>query len=132
MLNIGSVTWIEKATNIILMNNLVYAFILFSVGQAIIWIQSNGQFLWPWWKNNPLLVSFTLGGIASYIFIKATYYTYTYFDNTLWPGRFIGFASGILVFALLTWLLMNEGINTKTVVSLCLATALLAVQIFWK
>ena len=131
-MNIGSVTWIEKATNIILMNNLVYAFILFSVGQAIIWIQSNGQFLWPWWKNNPLLVSFTLGGIASYIFIKATYYTYTYFDNTLWPGRFIGFASGILVFALLTWLLMNEGINTKTVVSLCLATALLAVQIFWK
>lgn len=114
------------------MNNLAYAFILFMIGQAIIWVQSNGQFLWPWWKNNPLLVSFTLGGIVSYIFIKATYYTYTYFDGMLWPGRFIGFASGILVFAFLTWFLMNEGINAKTVVSLCLATALLGVQIFWK
>lgn len=114
------------------MNNLVYAFALFMVGQAIIWVQSNGQFIWPWFKNNPLLVSFTLGGIASYIFIKATYYTYTYFDGMLWPGRFIGFASGILVFAFLTWFLMNEGINAKTVVSLGLATALLAVQIFWK
>lgn len=114
------------------MNNLVYAFALFMVGQAIIWIQSNGQFLWPWFKNNPLLISFTLGGFASYIFIKATYYTYTYFGGMLWPGRFIGFASGILIFAFLTWLLMNEGIDTKTIVSLGLATALLAVQIFWK
>ncbi len=124
--------WNDRVINIMSMNNLIYAFILFAVGQAIIWIQSNGQFLWPWWKNNPFLVSFTLGGIASYIFIKATYYTYTFFDGKLWPGRFIGFASGIIVFALLTWLLMNEGINTKTVISLLLAMALLAVQIFWK
>lgn len=122
----------DKGINIMPMNNLIYAFILFAIGQAIIWIQSNGQFLWPWWKNNPLLVSFTLGGVASYIFIKATHYTYTFFDGQLWPGRFIGFASGIIVFALLTWLLMNEGINAKTLVSLFLATALLAVQIFWK
>jgi hypothetical protein len=114
------------------MNNLIIAFILFFIGQGIIWIQSNGQFLWPWWKNNPLLVSFTLGGIASYIFIKATYYTYSYFGGLLWPGRFIGFGTGILVFAILTYFLMNEGMTAKTVVSLCLATALIAVQIFWK
>jgi hypothetical protein len=114
------------------MNSLIYAFLLFSIGQAIIWIQSNGQFLWPWWKSHPLLVSFTLGGIASYIFIKATYHTYTYFNGMLWPGRFIGFGSGIIIFALLTWFLMNEGMNMKTLVSLFLAVALLAVQIFWK
>lgn len=114
------------------MNNLVYSLFLFAIGQAVVWVQSNGQFIWPWWKENPLLVSFTLGGFASYVFIKATYYTYTYFDGVLWPGRFIGFGTGILIFALLTWLLMNEGINTKTIVSLFLATVLLAVQIFWK
>jgi hypothetical protein len=129
---IGLIIEKDKVINFMPMNNLIYAFILFTIGQAIIWIQSNGQFLWPWWKNNPLLVSFTLGGFASYIFIKATYYTYTFFGNQLWPGRFIGFASGIIVFALLTWLLMNESINEKTLVSLFLATALLAVQIFWK
>lgn len=114
------------------MNNLIYAIFLFVIGQIIVWMQSNGQFIWTWWKNNPLLISFTLGGIASYIFIKATYYAYTYFGNLLWPGRFIGFGVGILVFSILTWLLMKEGINMKSVVSLFLAIALLIVQIFWK
>jgi len=114
------------------MNNLIIAFLLFFVGQAIIWIQSNGQFIWTWWKEHPWLVSFTLGGFASYIFIVATKYTYDYFDGLLWPGRFIGFSSGIVVFAALTYFLMGEGINLKTVVSLCLAAALVCVQIFWK
>lgn len=114
------------------MNNLVYALLLFSIGQSIVWLQSNGQFIWPWWKNNPILVSFILGGFVSYIFIKGTYYAYTYFGGMLWPGRFIGFGTGIFIFAVLTWLFMSEGINVKTVVSLILATSLLGVQIFWK
>jgi hypothetical protein len=114
------------------MNNLTAAFVLFFIGQGIIWIQSYGQFIWPWWKNNPLLISFTLGGIASYIFIKATYYTYLHFDGLLWPGRFIGFGTGILIFAILTYFLMSEGITLKTMVSLLLAISLIAVQIFWK
>lgn len=113
-------------------NNLLIGFLLFFIGQGIIWIQTNSQFLWPWWKKNPLLISFTLGGVASYIFIKATYYTVTYFDGLLWPGRFIGFASGILVFTALTYHLMGEGINLKTAVSLLLAICLICIQLFWK
>ncbi len=124
--------WKAKVINIMPIHNLIYACILFCVGQIIIWVQSNGQFLWPWWKNNPLLVSFTLGGLASYLFIKATYYTYTYFSGQLWPGRFIGFSMGILVFSVLTWLIMNEGITMKTLISLLLATSLLLVQLFLK
>jgi len=50
----------------------------------------------------------------------------------LWPGRFIGQASGIVIFASMTFLFLNEGINTKTSVSLMLAILLLCVQIFWK
>jgi heme A synthase len=55
-----------------------------------------------------------------------------YFDGQLWPGRFIGQASGIVIFAVMTWLFLNEGINTKTTVSLILALCLFGVQIFWK
>lgn len=114
------------------MQALIYGFLLFFFGQGIVWIQSNGQFLWPAFKNNPWLVSLTLGTLASYLFIHATRYTVEHFDGLLWPGRFIGFASGIMVFAFLTWYLMGEGLSTKTLVSLGLAVCLIAVQILWK
>ena len=55
-----------------------------------------------------------------------------YFDGQLWPGRFIGQASGIVIFAVMTWFFLNEGINTKTTISLILATMLFGIQIFWK
>ena len=33
------------------MNNLILAFLLYIVGQSVIWFQSNGQFIWPWFKE---------------------------------------------------------------------------------
>ena len=39
---------------------------------------------------------------------------------------------GIIIFSLLTWVLKGEGINTKTLISLCLASCLVLIQIFWK
>jgi hypothetical protein len=121
-----------KATNITLMNNLILAFILFFIGQCLIWFQSNGQFVWPWFKENPWTISIIFGTLASYIFIKATAAVVTHFGGVLWPGRFIGFSSGIVVFALCTYIFLGEGINLKTIVSLLLAVALVCVQIFWK
>jgi hypothetical protein len=120
------------ATNITLMNNLLLAFILFFTGQCLIWFQSNGQFVWPWFKENPWTISIIFGTLASYIFIKATAVVVTHFGGVLWPGRFIGFSSGIVVFALCTYIFLGEGINLKTIVSLLLAVALVCVQIFWK
>jgi len=55
-----------------------------------------------------------------------------HFDGVLWPGRFIGFSSGMIVFALMTWAFMGEGVNVKTGISLVLALALIFVQIFVK
>ena len=34
------------------MNKLLLAFALFFTGQAAIWFQTNGQFVWPWFKKN--------------------------------------------------------------------------------
>jgi len=55
-----------------------------------------------------------------------------YYDGQLWPGRFIGFTMGILSFALLTYIMMGEGLSTKTIISLILAVMIICVQIFWK
>ena len=64
---------------------LFYGFLLFLIGQALIWIQSNGQFIWPWFKKNPLILSIAGGTIISYLFIKATAQLVEHFDGLLWP-----------------------------------------------
>ena len=111
---------------------LVYGFLLFILGQGLIWIQTNGQFLWPWFKKNPWPIAIGFGSIISYILIYATRYVVEHFDGLLWPGRFIGFASGMVIFAALTYLFLGEGITTKTMISLGLAFALICVQLFVK
>ena len=55
-----------------------------------------------------------------------------HFDGLLWPGRFIGFASGVVSFAVLSYIFMGEGITVKTGVSLFLAFMIVFIQVFWK
>ncbi len=114
------------------MRGLLGGMLLFLAGQTLIWFQTNGQFISPWAKKNPLIISVLGGTVISYMFIKATALIAGYYDGALWPGRFIGFSMGITSFAFLTWYFLNEGINIKTAVSLFLAFALIAVQLFWK
>jgi len=105
---------------------------LFLFGQILIWYQTNGQFKWEWCAKNPFAMALIFSIPISFAFIVATKYVVGYFDGQLWPGRFIGFATGIMSFAILTSFYMNEGINAKTAISLVLATALVAIQILWK
>lgn len=114
------------------MRHLIYGILLFLFGQSLVWFQTNGQFVWPIIRNHPIMVSIIGGTIISYTFIIATKELVLYYDGSLWPGRFIGFATGMISFTVLTYLIMNEGINTKTLVSLVLAITLLSVQLFWK
>ena len=111
---------------------LFYGALLFTLGQIIVWFQANGQFLYPWFKKNPLIISIIGGTIASYLMIRATEFMYSYYGGLIWPGRFIGFSIGTIVFAFFAWQLMNEGLNTKTMISLILAVLLICVQLFWK
>ena len=114
------------------MIKLLTAVALFTFGQTLIWYQTNGQFKWKWFAEHPFLVACIFSVPISYAFIIASKLIVAYFDGTLWPGRFIGFATGMMSFAILTSIYMNEGINAKTAVSLILATALVAIQILWK
>ena len=114
-----------------ILNNILIALLLFTIGQAMIWFQTNGQFVWPWAKENPMLMAL-IGFPISYILIIATKYVVAGFDGLLWPGRLVGFGSGMIVMAILTYCYMGEGITTKTLVSLVLATTLVFIQVFWK
>ena len=98
----------------------------------MIWIQTNGQFVWPWFKKNPLTVSVLFGSVISYILIYATRLVVGHFDGQLWPSRFIGFSTGIITFTSLTYALLGEGITIKTAICLLLTVAIVCIQVFMK
>ena len=114
-----------------MIKHILLSIILFSLGQVAIWFQTNGQFIWPWCKEHPHILAL-IGYPISYLFISATYHVVTGFDGLLWPGRLIGFGTGIILFSFLTFAFFGEGLSTKTITSLILALGLVLIQIFWK
>ena len=105
---------------------------LFLVAQGLSWFQTNGQFLNVWIKNNPFWVALVFGVPVGMAYIYGTTYIVESFNGQLWPSRLLGFATGIFAFTFLSYVFMGEGINTKTAISLVLATTLVSIQIFWK
>ena len=71
-------------------SNILNALLLFIVGQAMIWFQTNGQFIWSWAKENTFIMALC-GLPISYLLIIATKYMVEGFDGLLWPGRLVGF-----------------------------------------
>jgi len=111
--------------------NILIAFILFIIAQALIWYQTNSQFFNDWVKERPLLMA-TMGVPISYILIYASRYVVAGFDGLLWPGRLIGFSTGMIIMAALTYIHLDEGITLKTGVTLLLAFIIVMIQLYWK
>jgi hypothetical protein len=110
---------------------ILLSFLLFILGQIIVWIQVNGPLIWPWakeWRWALML----LGVPITWLFMEATSYVVYGFGGLFWPGRFISFCAGIFIFTLMTYIFRDEAINAKTAISLLLAFALILVQLFWK
>ena len=121
----------EKWQKILNSSSIAIGLLLYFLTHIIIWFQVNGQFIWEWAKDHPWTMSI-LGFPISYVLIIATKYIVAGFDGLLWPGRLVGFGSGMIVMAILTWYMLGEGLNLKTMTSLILATGLVCVQVFWK
>jgi hypothetical protein len=103
----------------------------FFIAHVAVWFQLNGQFKWDWFKNNEWILA--LCGIPiSFLYLWGTKYAVNGFDGLLWPGRFVGFGIGMVVYAIFTGYFFNEGITPKTAISLGLAVLLISVQLFWK
>jgi len=113
------------------MKNLILCLLFFVIAQFMVWLQLIGQFVCDSFRKYEwVLILFGLP--ISWVFLEATRYGVAAFDVLLWPQIFLSFACGIIIFSLLTWILKGEGINTKTLISLCLASCLVLIQIFWK
>ena len=108
-----------------------YGALFFLAAHVITWFQLNGQFIWKYFKDNPLILSL-VGIPMSYLFILGTKYTVWAFGDLLWPARFIGFGIGIIVYAIFVGIFFQEGITLKTFVSLLISVSLIFIQVFWK
>jgi len=95
--------------------------------QIIIWYQLNGQLIWKWAKDNPFLLA-CLGLPISYMLILSTKYGYIAFSQ-LSPIRLLGFATGMISFPIITWMMLGEGVSIKTGISMFLGLLIMLLQL---
>ena len=121
----------QKILNDIKLIPLLIGMGAFFVAHVLTFFQLNGQFLYKSFAKHEWAVAVS-GVILSFFYIWGTKYTVEAFGGLLWPGRFIGFGVGMVIYAIMVSYFFNEGINLKTLTSLILATGLVMVQVFWK
>ena len=64
------------------MKSLFLGIFLFGVAQSAVWYQTNGQFISPWMKNNPIMMAF-IGVPISFAYFFATTYIVEYYEGDL-------------------------------------------------
>ena len=110
---------------------VILATLLFVLAQAGAWLQHNLQFKYPkfgpeWWGWYVAALPLT------WLFLKATPYGVNGFGGSLWANRFLGFATGMLLYGVLTSYFFNQPMTTKIWVQVGLCALIMCVQIFWK
>ena len=108
---------------------IVLTIALFFLNNILIWYQLNSQLVWDWAKGTKSMWIMSLLGIPiSLLFWLATKWGYIGFGN-LWAVRFMGFATSMLTFPIMTWLYLGEAITLKTLVTLLLAFIIMLLQL---
>ena len=109
--------------------NMLYAGLLFILGNSIGWYASNMQFVSEFWKDKPILAVLSFGVPSMVCFWFGTKFAMQAVPE-LWSIRFIGAALSYLTFPLMTWYYMNESMFTlKTLICFLLAMSIMVVQI---
>ena len=102
---------------------------IFLLNNVLIWYQLNSQLVWDWAKGTKSMWIMSLLGIPiSLLFWYATKIGYIGFGN-LWAVRFMGFATSMLTFPIMTWLYLGEAITLKTALTILLSIAIMIIQI---
>ena len=108
---------------------VVLTVILFIVNNILIWYQLNSQLVWDWAKGTKSMWLMSLMGIPiSLMFWYATKIGYLGFGN-LWAVRFMGFATSMMTFPIMTYLYLGEPMSLKIIVTLILAVVIMIIQI---
>ena len=102
---------------------------IFFINNVLIWYQLNSQLVWDWAKGTTaIIISCLMGVPISYLFWLATKWGYEGFGS-LWSIRFLGFATSMMTFPIMTWLYLGETITLKTAISIILAVIIMLLQL---
>ena len=104
------------------------AILLFAFTNVLVWFQLNSQLVWDWAKGGKAMWLMALMGIPiSLLFWLGTKYGYQGFGS-LWSVRFLGFASGMITFPIMTYLCLGEPMTMRVMVTLGLAVIIMLLQ----
>ena len=107
---------------------MVTTMMIFFLTNIIIWYQLNSQLVWEWAKGpKAMWFSALLGIPISLLFWWATKIGYEGFGN-LWSVRFMGFATSMLTFPVMTYFYLGEVVTLKTAVTILLAIVIMILQ----
>jgi len=115
----------------ILNNPLLFALFLIVIGNIFTWFQVNLQFLYDWWEQRPLFSIIAFSTPVGACFYYGWKYLVEYFDGSLWPARLISFGIGVIIFALLSYLVKGEDMDKKTIFCLLLSVCIILIQTFY-
>ena len=108
---------------------MVITMLLFLFNNILIWYQLNSQLVWEWAKTSKAMWFSALMGIPiSIMFWYCTKIGYQGF-GALWPVRFMGFATSMMTFPLMTYLYLGEAITLKTGITVILAIIIMLLQL---
>ena len=102
---------------------------IFLLNNILIWYQLNSQLVWDWAKGTKSMLVMSLLGIPiSMLFWYATKWGYIGFGN-LWSVRFLGFATSMMTFPIMTYFYLGETITVKTFITIILAFIIMLLQL---
>ena len=111
------------------MIKIFFTTLLFILANVLIWYQLNSQLVWKWAEGYKSMWIMSLLGIPiSLIFWLATKWGYIGFGN-LWAVRFMGFATSMISFPIMTYLYLGEVITLKTGITIILAFIIMLLQL---
>tara|TARA_Y100000593_G_scaffold91283_1_gene179676 strand:+ start:542 stop:886 length:345 start_codon:yes stop_codon:yes gene_type:complete len=103
--------------------------IVFIFSQILIWYQLNSQLVWKWAEGYKSMVWMSLLGIPiSLLMWLCTKWGYIGFGS-LWAVRFVGFATSMMIFPIMTYFYLGEPMTLKVIITMLLAIIILILQL---
>ena len=110
-------------------SKVIWTIVIFLINNVLIWYQLNGQLVWKFWTTpKGIVISLIMGIPITALFWYATKIGYVGFGS-LWAVRFMGFATSMMTFPIMTYLYLGEPMTLKVIATITLAIVIMIIQI---